>query len=68
MDAAGSIALSTRGALSVPGLTAADDDVAVFVPTSLGPDTAGSFLPDLLLDGSDLGLDANDITAVEVPD
>ena len=68
VDAAGSIDLSTRGALSVPGLTAADDDVAVFVPTSLGPDTAGSFSPDLLLDGSDLGLDANDITAVEVPD
>ncbi len=68
VDAAGSIALSTRGALSVPGLTAADDDVSVFVPTSLGEVTAGSFLPDLLLDGSSLGLDANDITAVEVPD
>ena len=37
VDAAGSIDLSTRGALSVPGLTADDDDVAVFVPTSLGP-------------------------------
>ena len=32
VDAAGSIDLSTRGALSVPGLTADDDDVVVFDP------------------------------------
>jgi hypothetical protein len=52
----------------VPGLTADDDDVAVFVPTSLGEDTAGSFLLDMPLDGSSLALDANDVTAVEVHD
>ena len=66
LDAAGSLDLSTAGRLSADGFTADDDDVAVFEPTELGEDTAGSFTG-LLIDGSDLGIATNDITAVEVP-
>ena len=64
-DADGNIDLSTQGNLKVGGFVAARSDVAVFEPTSLGEDTAGSFTG-LLVSGDDLGIAGNNITAVEV--
>ena len=66
LDGGGSLDLSTAGRLLSDGFSADDDDVAVFEPTSLGEDTAGSFTG-LLINGSDLGIAINDITAVDVP-
>jgi hypothetical protein len=63
----GVIALSVRECLAVPNLRAGAEDVAAFHPTQLGSDTTGTFAPDLLLDGTTLGLDRNDVTAVELP-
>ena len=68
VDATGAIDLSVRGSLSVPALRAADDDVAVFFPAHLGGRTAGRFAPRPLLGGAALGLRADDVTAVDVPD
>jgi hypothetical protein len=61
------INLSTTGALAVPGLTADDDDIAVFMITATGASTAGSWSPTLRLDGATLGISANDISAIELP-
>lgn len=61
----GTVALSTIGALSVPGLTASDDDVVTFTPTALGRDTAGVFA--ILFDGAGLGLEPDDVTGVDIP-
>jgi hypothetical protein len=55
--AGGGLLLSTTGSLSLPGLSAADEDLLLFTPTSLGPDTAGAFA--LYFDGSDVGLSAS---------
>lgn len=52
----GRLLLSTTGAFSVPGLSAADEDLVAFVPTALGSNTAGFFA--LYFDGSDVGLSA----------
>jgi subtilisin family serine protease len=52
----GRLVISTRGDARVPSVTAADEDVLVFAPTSLGPTTAGSWA--LWFDGSDVGLTA----------
>ena len=67
LDATGAIDLSVRGSLAVPALRAADDDVAVFLPTRLGGRTAGRFAPRPLLGGAALGLSADDVTALDVP-
>jgi N-acetylneuraminic acid mutarotase len=60
----GSIGLSTTGALAVPGLTAADEDVVVFHPTRLGGITEGDWLG-RYFDGSAHGLATTDITGLE---
>lgn len=52
---------STRGALSVPGLTGANEDVAGFHLTTEGAATAGSFGPQLAFDGSVYGLASQDV-------
>ncbi|SDI19832.1 Serine protease, subtilisin family [Actinokineospora alba] len=54
----GRIALSTVGDLKVTGMTAADEDLTAFTPTTLGPTTAGSYA--VLFDGSDVGLSTAD--------
>jgi hypothetical protein len=62
----GRILVSTINAVSVVGLTAEDEDLLEFVPTSLGSTTAGTF--SLYFDGSDVGLTltAEDIDAAAV--
>jgi hypothetical protein len=67
IDATGAIDLSVRGALGVPALRAADDDVAVFLPAHLGGRTTGRFAPKPLLGGAALGLRSDDVTALDVP-
>ncbi|MCO6458332.1 MAG: matrixin family metalloprotease, partial [Pirellulaceae bacterium] len=47
----GSLLLSTIDVASVPGRTFQDEDVFRFIPTSLGTNTSGSFVP--FFDGSD---------------
>ncbi|MCB0255462.1 MAG: hypothetical protein KDI55_17220 [Anaerolineae bacterium] len=54
----GSILLSPDAAASVPGLGTVDDsDIIRFSPTSVGPNTAGTF--SWYFDGSDVGLTTN---------
>ena len=62
----GRIIISTLGNFSVTGLGAADEDLVIFTPTSLGDTTAGSWA--MYFDGSDVGLTAGseDIDAVDV--
>jgi hypothetical protein len=62
----GRILLSTTGTVSLPGVTARDEDLLEFTATSLGETTTGSFSPSF--DGSDVGLgDAGeDIDAVAI--
>ncbi len=66
----GSLVLSFTEPGSVPGVsgTVDDSDLVKFVPTSLGPDTAGTF--ELWFDGSDVALAtaAEDVDAVDVLD
>jgi hypothetical protein len=50
----GRVVLSTTGNAKVAGLTAADADLLIFTPQSLGSTTAGSFA--LWFDGSDVGM------------
>lgn len=50
----GNLLLSTLGTMNVTGLSAADEDVVQFTPTSLGSTTAGSF--SMYLDLSTLGI------------
>jgi carboxypeptidase T len=52
----GKVAISTFGNVGVPPrLSATDEDLLLFTPTSLGANTAGTW--DWLFDGSDVGLD-----------
>ena len=67
VDATGAIDLSVRGSLGVPGLHAADHDVAMFLPTHLGRRTEGRFAPEPLFAGASLGLRSDDVTALDVP-
>ena len=53
----GRLILSTLGSALVDGITAMDEDMLAFTPTSLGEETAGSWA--LYLDGSDVGLDSS---------
>jgi Zn-dependent metalloprotease len=59
----GNIYLSTLGDFIVNGLTGADEDVFVCVPTSIGDVTACNYSPTLYFDGSTWGLSANDVDA-----
>jgi hypothetical protein len=72
VDAAGKLYLSTTGGLSVPGpsgttVTGANEDVAVFTPTTLGTATSGTFSASLFFDGSLHGLSGNDIFEIDLP-
>lgn len=60
----GQLLISTIGAAGVPGVTAADEDLLAFTPTSLGATTSGSWL--MYLDGSDVQLGPEDVDAVAV--
>lgn len=59
----GNIYLSTLGDFVVSGLSGADEDVFVCVPTSIGDVTACNYAPALYFDGSNHGLAANDVDA-----
>jgi hypothetical protein len=50
----GRLVVSTLAAVSVPGVSGAGQDLLVFAPTSLGPNTAGTWA--MYFDGSDVGL------------
>ncbi|MEM7801217.1 MAG: FG-GAP repeat protein, partial [Chloroflexota bacterium] len=63
----GSILLSTTAAGTISGVGQVDDsDILLFKPTSLGPNTAGTF--SLYFDGSDVSLTSNgeDIDAISL--
>ncbi|MGK7912933.1 MAG: AGE family epimerase/isomerase [Synechococcus sp.] len=58
----GSLLISTTGSLNPgSGTIAADEDIVLFTPTSLGETTAGSF--SLYVDSSDIGLGSEDVDA-----
>ncbi len=59
----GNVYLSTLGNFAVSGLSGADEDVFVCVPTSIGDMTACNYSPSLYFDGSAWGLAANDVDA-----
>ncbi len=67
MDAAGRIYLSTLNGFAVTGVSGADEDVFVFIPSTLGTSTTGTFDPTLYFDGSAFALGANDVNAIELP-
>jgi sugar lactone lactonase YvrE len=68
VDASGRIYLSTLDTFAVPGLSGQDEDVFVFMPTTLDPPTtAGTYSSTLFFDGSSFGLGANDVFAIDVP-
>jgi hypothetical protein len=62
----GTLILSTTSSASVPGVSAEDEDLLAFSPTSLGPNTAGSW--QLHFDGSNVELDSSgeDVDAVHI--
>jgi hypothetical protein len=62
----GRILISTTGSVTVAGVTAPDEDLLAFAPTSLGANTAGKLA--LFFDGSDVGLGGSgeDVDAVAV--
>jgi CSLREA domain-containing protein len=59
----GDVYLSTLGDVSVTGLSAADEDVFICVPSSIGSVSACSYVPTLYFDGSTWGLAGNDVDA-----
>ena len=54
--------ISTTGNVTVPAVTARDEDILVFDPTSLGAATSGTW--DWYVDGSDVQISSEDIDAV----
>lgn len=66
VSADGRILLSTTGSVALPDVTARDEDVIAFTPTSLGETTTGTLT--LWFDGSDVGLGetGEDIDAVAI--
>ena len=68
LDAEGKLYLSTTGGFSSNGVSGADEDVFIFIPSSLGSNTSGTFDPTLLFDGSTYGLISNDIYGIDIPD
>jgi hypothetical protein len=59
--------VSTTGAMSVPGLTADNNDVSVVTFSSIGATTAGTWSSPPYIDGAALGISSNDISAFELP-
>jgi acid phosphatase type 7 len=66
IGADGQIYLSTRGTFSVPGLAGGSEDVFAFSPTSLGPTTEGRYSSALFFDGSMFGLEATDVSDIDL--
>ena len=62
----GRLVISGSSQLRVPGVSASEEDLLVFTPTSLGPSTAGTWA--LWFDGSDVGLAGEDVDAVAIDD
>ena len=62
----GRLLISTTGNPSVPGVSARDEDVLIFTPTSLGANTSGTWA--MYFDASDAGLSdsSEDIDALQV--
>ncbi|HLO32810.1 MAG TPA: hypothetical protein VK249_26940 [Anaerolineales bacterium] len=63
----GRVLISTTGNLSVPGVTAADEDILAFTPVTLGEVTSGTWA--IYFDGSDVDLSTTsdeDIDALDV--
>ncbi|MBM3925898.1 MAG: hypothetical protein FJ320_07925 [SAR202 cluster bacterium] len=62
----GRLLISTTGSISVPGVFGADEDLVAFMPSSLGPNTAGTW--SMYFDGSDVGLSSSseDVTGAAV--
>ena len=60
------IYLSTVGNFAVTGLSGADEDVFICVPTSLGDVTACNYSSTLYFDGSTWGLAGNDVDAIHI--
>ena len=67
VTAAGHIDLSTAGSFSVPGVSGAREDVFTCAPSSTGATTTCNWAPALTVDGSEWGLAAGDVDAVERP-
>lgn len=63
----GNIYLSTLVAFSLPGVSGENEDVFVCTPTSLGDNTACTYLPALYFDGSVWGLGGDNIDAIGLP-
>ena len=55
------LSFTTSGNFTVPGVSGESRDIVQFTPTSLGQTTAGSFNPNLVLDGSARGLSGFDV-------
>jgi predicted outer membrane repeat protein len=62
----GKIYLSTLDNFSVNGMSGADEDVFVCLPTSLGSTTACNYSSSLYFDGSAWGLTSNDVDAINL--
>ena len=67
LAANGDMYLSTAGGFTVPGRSGADEDVFICKPTSLGNNTACTYVATLAFDGSVWGLGGNDVDGVELP-
>jgi hypothetical protein len=61
----GKLLLSTLGSFSVTGVSGADEDIFQFTPTSLGTNTAGTYLMYLDLSTKGISTWAN-VNAVEI--
>ena len=59
--------VSTTGTMSVPGLTADNDDVSVVAFSATGGSTAGTWASTPYIDGAALGIGSNSISAFELP-
>ncbi len=67
-DAGGNIYLATSGNFSVTGVSGTKEAVFVFVPSTLGAATAGTYQSTLFFEGSAFGLGGNTIAGIDIPD
>jgi hypothetical protein len=63
----GATAAAASAATGGTSLSAANEDVFVLQPSSLGATTSGSFAPALFFDGSLYGLGSNALWGLDVP-
>ena len=63
----GDIYLTTLDTFAVTGVSGENEDVFICTPTSLGSNTACTFVTTLYFDGSTWGLSANNIDAIDLP-